>query len=87
MDKIKHKIISLDKDKIHIIAIKSSEFSQDNFKALSDACNGIGLRALLIAVKDVNDVRADEIGKINLILADGKVVDIEKCGKDLKGGV
>ena len=80
MKELKHKIISLDKDKIHLIAISSENFTQENFDSLSKACNAIGLRSLLIAVKDPNDFSVAEIGKIELKMADGKLMEINKIG-------
>jgi hypothetical protein len=78
MNKLKQKIISLDKDKIHLIVVRNDSFTRDQFEGLSNASNGVGLRALIIAVKDVEDIKAEEIGKIEIKMADGKVVEIKK---------
>jgi len=76
MADIKNKIMSLDKDKIHIIALKSADMPADIFKNLSEICNNIGLKAILIAVKDPDDIKVEEIGKIDLVLKDGKVAKL-----------
>jgi hypothetical protein len=78
MNKLKQKIISLDKDKIHLIVVRNDSFTRDQFEGLLNASNGVGLRALIIAVKDVEDIKAEEIGKIEIKMADGKVVEIKK---------